>query len=345
MNDKFDAQLSTATNQRIEWVDVFKGIAILLIVFGHFSIGQTAKNFIYSFHVPLFVFASGLVSKKRSNYAEFLLKDIVKSIKPYVVFTVIWMLFELSWNTFVLKDTVFYPFYKYILTIFLGNGNLTGISIGVQWYLSMYIMIRLIYSLIDFIKYKNLKLLFAAMSFVVGAFLLNNNAVFPWCLSSALTGVLFFCIGDVFKDQIYNFAHKYQSFRFYRIIIPVICFTVVFLIRGENSMSKNYYYFPPLFLVSALLGFIGTVAISTDLLNLNIFKINKILLFLGINSLYVMCWHSELRVILIHYLGLCINNSIIKNLIALILSLVVCFPLSLLSDKVLSPNWFLSKRH
>lgn len=50
-------------SQRIEWIDVAKGIAILLMVAGHTTIPKSISNFIWAFHMPLFFIASGLCTK------------------------------------------------------------------------------------------------------------------------------------------------------------------------------------------------------------------------------------------------------------------------------------------
>ncbi len=64
-------------NKRIEYIDVAKGIGILLVVFGFVVYGgnykmvgsETISNFIYSFHMPLFFVISGMCIKesKRVN--------------------------------------------------------------------------------------------------------------------------------------------------------------------------------------------------------------------------------------------------------------------------------------
>lgn len=46
------------SSKRIEWVDIAKGIAIILMVVGH-EIGGNARIFIFSFHMPLFFILSG----------------------------------------------------------------------------------------------------------------------------------------------------------------------------------------------------------------------------------------------------------------------------------------------
>lgn len=53
--------------KRIEWIDVLKGLAILLVVMGHvcqmrFPIsGKWLADIIYSFHMPFFLFLGGVI--------------------------------------------------------------------------------------------------------------------------------------------------------------------------------------------------------------------------------------------------------------------------------------------
>ena len=57
-----------SARKRIEYVDVAKGIAILSVIVGHtfsaYDPGSLLNRFIYSFHMPLFIFLSGLLQKK-----------------------------------------------------------------------------------------------------------------------------------------------------------------------------------------------------------------------------------------------------------------------------------------
>lgn len=47
--------------KRIEWIDIFKALAIVMVVIGH-STGKF-NAYIYQFHVAAFFFISGYVSK------------------------------------------------------------------------------------------------------------------------------------------------------------------------------------------------------------------------------------------------------------------------------------------
>ena len=46
---------------RIEWIDIFKGLAIILVVVGHAT--GLFSTYIYQFHVAAFFFISGWVAK------------------------------------------------------------------------------------------------------------------------------------------------------------------------------------------------------------------------------------------------------------------------------------------
>lgn len=57
---------------RIAWVDVAKGIAILLVIIGHtVNFGSATRNFIFSFHMPLFFILSGYTFKLAGDFPVF----------------------------------------------------------------------------------------------------------------------------------------------------------------------------------------------------------------------------------------------------------------------------------
>ena len=71
--------------QRLVQYDILKGIGILLVITCHAGLGGFANFFIYTFHMPLFFFASGCFFKDYP-FAEFLKKNIKQLIIPYFLF-------------------------------------------------------------------------------------------------------------------------------------------------------------------------------------------------------------------------------------------------------------------
>lgn len=53
------------SSQRIQWIDIARGIAILLVVLGHCigNLEDPVNRVILAFHMPLFFFLSGLCAK------------------------------------------------------------------------------------------------------------------------------------------------------------------------------------------------------------------------------------------------------------------------------------------
>jgi len=76
--------------KRLQFIDVAKGIGILLVVLGHLETTDFLRRWIYSFHMPFFFFISGFLSKLISiNYITYLNKQLSRLIIPYFFFGII----------------------------------------------------------------------------------------------------------------------------------------------------------------------------------------------------------------------------------------------------------------
>ena len=60
--------------------DVLKGIGIILVVVGHVYLNRTVRDWLYSFHMPLFFLAAGWLYKEKP-----ILTDIKRRIQTIVV--------------------------------------------------------------------------------------------------------------------------------------------------------------------------------------------------------------------------------------------------------------------
>lgn len=85
------------TTGRIEWVDIAKVLGIFLVVLGHHKINSNVILWIFSFHMPLFFFISGILfdPSKYPVFNDFLAKKIRTLIVPYFFFAVFSYLFWL----------------------------------------------------------------------------------------------------------------------------------------------------------------------------------------------------------------------------------------------------------
>ena len=73
-------------SKRVEYIDIARGIGILLVVMGHNDFALVSPffyKFIYSFHMPLFFFLSGYFLNTAIGFWPFLKKRFNSLLKPY----------------------------------------------------------------------------------------------------------------------------------------------------------------------------------------------------------------------------------------------------------------------
>ena len=68
--------------KRVEWIDMAKGIGLLFVFLGHLKT-PFLFTWIYTFHMPLFFFLSGLVYNHSRNYGNGITKRFTRLVIPY----------------------------------------------------------------------------------------------------------------------------------------------------------------------------------------------------------------------------------------------------------------------
>lgn len=121
-----------ADNSRLKFLDVAKGIGILLVVMGHCipdaSTFQTISNssfallhkIIYSFHMPLFFFISGFLAKQildSSQKFKIILKKFNRLLVPYFFVGICYLPLKIIFSQFANKSYDFSEFWKILIGI------------------------------------------------------------------------------------------------------------------------------------------------------------------------------------------------------------------------------------
>jgi len=97
-----------AINARINWIDWAKCIAITMVVFCHIPQDSFLKFYIGIFHMPLFFFISGYLTKVRKDTKEELSKWKRSIIIPYFLY-----------------NLIFYPYW--VIRLYVDNGGNIGL--------------------------------------------------------------------------------------------------------------------------------------------------------------------------------------------------------------------------
>jgi fucose 4-O-acetylase-like acetyltransferase len=109
--------------RRLQWLDVARGVGVILVVFGHVWRGlltagvlpdgalfRTVDEAIYLFHMPLFFLLAGLVfpgTAARSNIAAFVRSRGLRLIYPLMLWTYLLILLRVIFSSYTNRDVSF----------------------------------------------------------------------------------------------------------------------------------------------------------------------------------------------------------------------------------------------
>ena len=94
------------TQSRLDWIDIYKGLAILMVVLGHAA--PPFNGYIYSFHMAAFFFISGFATDfGKYPFWEFVRKRALTILVPYVSINLLFFLIQ--WSVSLTRwEEVFY---------------------------------------------------------------------------------------------------------------------------------------------------------------------------------------------------------------------------------------------
>ena len=83
-------------SERVEWIDCAKGIGIILVIMGHSICPDTLLYWLYTFHMPLFFFLSGLTFNfdKYFEFKSFVISKIKSLLIPYALLSLIYFVWK-----------------------------------------------------------------------------------------------------------------------------------------------------------------------------------------------------------------------------------------------------------
>lgn len=259
--------------ERYKELDLMKGIGILLVYLGHsFNLNSLEWNrifeylygTIYSFHMPLFFFISGLLSNtnKEINLEKFYKGKIKRLLVPYLFINFI----------------DFFPrtlFPQLVNSKFGGIKEILFYGTKISWFVYTLFIIFMIFPFLDKYILKKDKYYLFGLFLIILNYLKIFKTVEIFSLEEVVSYLLYFYIGYIIKP-FYNERIK-NGIGSQNLIFLII--SIIFL-----SFSYKYYYLNYFnSIIFAALGILFVLNISLRIEeDINIYKFFK---FLGINSL------------------------------------------------------------
>ena len=223
---------------RIAWIDCARGIAMLLVVFGHCYMGleEPVNKFILAFHMPVFFFLSGMCAKaSRASFGVWAVKKARGLLVPQLTLAAIVFVYSVlsqgpSFDVLVKSLLVwFLPTLYICMLAFYWLAKLAGRSIE-AWTLAIF-AVAVAAPLVD----------------------LLNIAVCPIRPETVLSGLFFFCLGHVWRLMNFEVSFGKSATG----VLAVLLFPVLLVLSQMNApiaMYEGSYGFWPMFYFTALIG-------------------------------------------------------------------------------------------
>lgn len=316
--------------KRIEWIDIAKGIGIILVVYGHIHyVPETMNAWLCSFHMPLFFFLSGINfndNKYINDFSSFIKNKFCSLIVPYFMFSIVmyvykivrYMLESYSGSVDTLKQ-----FAKWAMAIVI-QIRTTDYGIGIWFIPCMFISFVLFYVIIKVAKgKKSVVLVLSTVLLLVGYLYCEYIDIkLPWGIDAAFIAVFFVALGYLFKGKL----NKEITISGQTILMGAIALIINIVFAYLNNkvlgrtvgMWSNNYGNLLFFLIAAIMGIVFVVILS----NIVRFKfVRKI----GKNSIYFYGLH----VVLIELMDILVEHfvketgTIMNFLISTVIMIVV----------------------
>ena len=322
-------------------IDITKGIGIILIVFGHNWIILHEKGelfrIIFSFHLPLFFFISGIFLKESIHYRSFLFSRTDSLLKPYfVVLSILGAISLLSDIT--TQATVVSAPIEYFAGTLYGTGG--TINWPPMWFLPhLFLSTAFALLILKSLHSRQVRiaylvatmLLVAGVNFIwyfwqggsmrIGFVEISQNAGLPWSLDLLPITTAFVIFGNLLARQVQSMEFNLTGFL---MAIATFFFLQYFF---DDVVDLNLRIYDDLF-VSTLKAFIGIYlcfSLSSFLQRYDAFL--KLFTYIGSGTLFILVFHWFFQNMAFSVLSELIANPYLNGIASLIAG--IALPLAL----------------
>lgn len=244
------AIFTMAQKQRIDYIDLAKGILIIMVVFYHADSCGIAGKYINYMFMPAFFLLAGLFFKDYGGMRNTMLRKADKLLVPMLFFTALYV---------VLGCVLYFGTHKsYLLGgVLYGSAHLRPIF--AMWFLACLFSMNFLFFVIRE-SFKNSQFLQALAVVVLagGGYALSVYSIkLPLYLDTALTNLPFFYIGYMLRKTPLLYPHRWDKFCIPAALVLIALGVVIRnMVVGTPAYIYNEYpngILPVVYVVSLLL--------------------------------------------------------------------------------------------
>lgn len=295
--------------KRLDYLDMTKGLAIILVAIGHIYCTNPITKWIYSFHMPLFFFICGcLAYYKRDkdnskSFKELIIARLYTLILPYCIF---------SGLNIAISYIIFKYSFKHLIWDIIPTVTFAGV--GAVWFLPVLFIAEILFIMLN--RYVNNKYLriFTIIVLTIVPFVVSGKdiSVVTLVFARSFIGLCFIFIGYYMFKFINNVnVHWIVVLLMLSLTIPLS------KINGDPSIWNLTFNNIFLYFLSAILGSLTIILLFKKL------PYNKHLSYLGVNSLPIMALHQNIIAVINKVIPGWPYGSYITGLIVLLIALSI----------------------
>ena len=324
------------TEERINWIDSLKALAIFLIVLGHAINGDSILwHYVYGFHVPLFIIIAGMLAKnKEGSFSEFFKNKFKRIMIPYYLWGIISIIIYHFIGEYFDGESKL-SLGKCILGLIWGNGE-TGIM---HWNLPLWFLpVFFVLQIITYFTNKknqstksNVIILLIEIIIAIVVYRIKIIYNLPLGIETAIYLMPFMTYGRLLMKILPPIEKRDKKiYKYLLIIFGTIISTGIIMMQKNIDYVSDQYRIYILFFISASL-----ISTSLVLIFKSIREHANIMQIVGQRTMTIMLLH---KFPLLFFKGLCpiikdlyITNKVIVSILISILTVALC----LMADKVL----------
>lgn len=262
---------------RIPFIDVAKGISILLVVMVHVAIPEPFMG-AYAAKVPIFFFLAGLFFLTSVNRGGYLSKKVKSILVPFSIYYV--LSYALFYTIAMIKPNVLIGDNTFSITDLFTQRNLFNEPL---WFLlSLFWVETTFYLIFTQIKVEWIRACVVFTLATVGFILAETDIFLPLWFDTSFVALIYFYFGYILSLR--NWLTKNIEW-YWLIIIGLLAYGLFLLMPVTISMSVNNYS-NPIFAVTS-----GALIILFILVVSKLLSRVTILAWIGTNSLVLLCTH------------------------------------------------------
>lgn len=291
------------------WLDVLKGIGIILVVIGHIYSNQTIFNWLYSFHMPLFFLAAGWVYKEKTVLAD-IKRRIQTIVIPYFSFgflvLIYWQLMERRFrdSDMSFMDSLFGLF----------SGCYDNLEFNIHlWFLPCFFVTVILFNILVNLGGRRMAYLVSALMSL--AFIVVPMHGLIWGIDRVFKYIGFYAVGVFIAGKSVKAVKKKVEAGIVAIVLLALSF----------SLSCYHLTMGIMWFVTALIGVAAVILIS------QLINENRILQYFGRISLIILCIHGPVYRIVVKIVSILLNlgtdavrENFLLAMVVVVITMAIC---------------------